>query len=261
MTSSAARTAAAPDWAVEEHGTGRGTTTHVLVHGIGASARYFRPLARSLARPPAGAPGSGGLVLVPDLPGFGRSPRADHAPTIAKLADGLVEQLAARGVDRAVLVGHSMGAQVVTEVARRHPAVAERVVLLGPVVESDARSAVAQAVRLVRDTPHEPLRANAIVFSDYARAGVRWYARQLPHMLGFPTETAVAAVRCPVLVVRGEQDRVASDGWVERLARIAPDGRAVVVPGAAHVVQYSHPDVVAELCRGGSPAGVRWVGP
>lgn len=258
---SAARTLTALDWAWEEHGDVRATTTHVLVHGIGTSARYFRPLARSLALPSTTAPGPGARVLVPDLPGFGRSPRPDEAPTIAELADGVVELLADRGVARAVLVGHSMGAQVVAEAARRHPAVAERVVLLGPVVESDARSAPAQAARLARDTPHEPMRANAIVFSDYARAGVRWYSRQLPHMLHFPTETAVAAVRCPVLVVRGEQDRVASDPWVDRLARTAPHGRAVVVPGAAHVVQYSHPDVVADLCRGLSPDGVRWLRP
>lgn len=253
MTTRAAPPASALPWTIEEHGADRGAAPQVLVHGIGVSARYFQPLARALA--------SDAHVLVPELPGFGRSPRPDRAPTITELADGLVERLGDRGVDRAVLVGHSMGAQVVAEAARRHPAVAERVVLLGPVVEAGSRSALAQAVRLVRDTPHEPLRANVIVFSDYARAGVRWYAQQLPHMLAFPTEDAVAAVRCPVLVVRGEQDRVASDAWVRQLAHVASDGRAVAVPGAAHVVQYSRPAVVADLCRGLIASGARWVGP
>lgn len=253
MISSATPTTPSAPWAVEEHGAALATTTYVLVHGIGASARYLRPLARALA--------ADARVIVPDLPGFGRTPRPDRAPTITELADGLVERLDGWGVREAVLVGHSMGAQVVAEAARRHPEVVARVVLLGPVVEAHDRNASAQAARLVRDTLHESLRANAIVFSDYARAGVRWYARQLPHMLDFPTEQAVAGVRCPVLVVRGEQDRVASDEWVLRLARTAPDARAVVVPGAAHVVQYARPEVVADLCRGLEPADVRWMRP
>ncbi|WP_273651797.1 alpha/beta fold hydrolase [Cellulomonas fimi] len=249
MTTSAARTTPALSWAIEQHGTPRGTTTQVLVHGIGVSARYYRPLARALA--------TDAHVLVPELPGFGRSPRPDEAPSITELADGLVEQLAARGVRRAVLTGHSMGAQVVAEAARRHPDVAERVVLLGPVVDPTAATAVAQALRLARDSVHEPLRANAIVFSDYVRAGVRWYARQLPHMLDFATDAAVAAIRCPVLVVRGERDPIAPDAWVRRLADTAPDGRALVVPGAAHVVQYARAAVVAELCRGGTSSDAR----
>ena len=251
MITSAARTTPALPWVVEEHGSPRGTTTQVLVHGIGVSARYFRPLARALS--------TDAHVLVPELPGFGRSPRPDEAPGITELADGLVDLLAARGVRRAVLTGHSMGAQVVAEAARRHPDVAERVVLLGPVVDPSAPTAVAQALRLARDSVHEPLRANAIVFSDYLRAGVRWYARQLPHMLDFATDAAVAEIRCPVVVVRGARDPIATDGWVRRLAGTAPDGRALVVPDAAHVVQYAQAAVVAEVCRGGTSSGAHVV--
>ncbi|GCD19719.1 alpha/beta fold hydrolase [Cellulomonas algicola] len=251
MTTSAARTTSALPWAIEQHGSPRGTTTQVLVHGIGVSARYFRPLARALS--------ADAHVLVPELPGFGRSPRPDEAPSISELADGLVEQLAAHGVRRAVLTGHSMGAQVVAEAARRHPDVAERVVLLGPVVDPSAPTAVAQALRLARDSVHEPLRANAIVFSDYLRAGVRRYARQLPHMLDFATDAAVAETRCPVVVVRGARDPIASDAWVRRLADTAPDGRALVVPDAAHVVQYAQAAVVAEVCRGGTSSGAHVV--
>ncbi|AEE46715.1 alpha/beta fold hydrolase [Cellulomonas fimi] len=244
MTSHDADAPATTRWSVEAYGAPGDATTCVLVHGIGVSARYFRRLATVLGRDR--------LTLVPDLPGFGRTPPLDGEPTITALADGLVEEIAGRGVRRAVLLGHSMGAQVVAEAARRHPDVAERVVLLGPVVDPAARSARAQALRLARDTLHEPLDVNAIVFSDYVRAGPRRYAAQLPHMLGFDLDAAVTQVRCPVVVVRGEQDHIAPDAWVARLAGLARDGRALVVPGAAHVVQHVRPGEVAALCREGS---------
>lgn len=240
----AAHRSGAEPWFVEEHGAPRGAT-HVLVHGIGVSARYLRRLAHELA--------AESHVLVPELPGFGRTPRLDHAPSITELADGLAAELARRGVERAVLTGHSMGTQVVAEAARRHPDLAERIVLIGPVVDPAARSALAQGLRLARDTLREPPGGNAIVFSDYLRAGPVWYARQLPHMLGYRTRDAVAELTCPVLVVRGARDPVAPERWVADLAAAAAHGCAVSVPGAAHLVQYVRAREVAALCRTGAP--------
>ncbi|WP_425953423.1 alpha/beta fold hydrolase [Xylanimonas sp. McL0601] len=131
------------------------------------------------------------------------------------------------------------------EAARRHPALAERVVLLGPVVDTAARSAGAQGLRLARDTLREPVGANAIVISDYLRAGPRWYVAQLRHMLRYRVEEAVADLACPVLAVRGGPDPVAPAAWVGALADIAPHGRALIVPGAARIVQYGRPRAVA----------------
>ena len=227
------------NWFVEEHGT-PGGTVHVLVHGIGVSARYLRRLARELAV-------GGAHVLIPELPGFGRTPRTPSAPTIPELADGLAAELDARGITGAVLTGHSMGTQVVAEAVRRHPHLARRVVLIGPVVDPAAPSVVAQALRLARDGLAEPPGGNAIVIGDYLRAGPRWYAAQLPHMLRYRIEEAVAELACPVLVVRGARDPVAPAAWTRRLAAAA-GGVAVEVPRAAHLVQHVRAREVAALC-------------
>src|SRR5690554_522591 len=91
------------------HEAGAGSETVVLIHGIGVSARYFGPLVRELARTHR--------VLAPDLPGFGRSPRPrevlsieDHAAVLAVL---VTDHLGGGRAGRPVLVGHSMGVQVV----------------------------------------------------------------------------------------------------------------------------------------------------
>lgn len=214
----------------------------VLVHGIGVSARYFGPLAEVLGRD--------SHVLAPDLPGFGRSPDPDHVLSVPELAEVVTALVVDRGLTAPVLVGHSMGAQTVTEVLVTHPGLAAGAVLIGPVVDDAAPSGLQQAARLLRDTRHESPRVNAIVFGDYLRAGARRYFATLPHMLDYSLPDRLPLVAEPVLVVRGEKDRIAPSDWVHRLAALAPRGSAHEVPGEGHVVMYGEPERVRDLCRG-----------
>jgi pimeloyl-ACP methyl ester carboxylesterase len=79
----------------------------------------------------------GHRVLAPDLPGYGKTPvpagasRAS-APTVREQAEQLVSWMDAAGIDRAVLFANSVGVQVATEVAVRHPARVQRLVLDRP---------------------------------------------------------------------------------------------------------------------------------
>ncbi len=238
----AVRTSAAGYELVVSEGGDPLAPAYVLVHGIGVSGRYFRPLSEALERD--------SHVLAPDLPGFGSSPKPAHALDVAQLADVVAALVADRGLTRPVLVGHSMGAQIVTEVLATRPGLAAGAVLIGPVVDDAARSAVRQGARLARDTVHESLRSNAVVFSDYLRCGPRRYAATLPHMLGYAIHERLPLVEEPVLVVRGARDPVAPAAWVDRLAGLAPRGRAHHVPGAGHVAMYLEPERVRALCHG-----------
>ncbi|WP_199424947.1 alpha/beta fold hydrolase [Actinotalea solisilvae] len=214
----------------------------VLVHGIGVSGRYFGPLAHELALE--------GPVLVPDLPGFGASPRPDAPLDIADHARVVVDLVRREGwAEPPVLVGHSMGAQVVTEAAAQAPGLAAGVVLIGPVAEPGKRSAVRQAWRLLRDGRHESARANWVVMTDYVRTGPRWYAATLPHMLDYPLEERIADVHEPVLLLRGEHDPIAPPEYLERLAARARDPRVDQVPGEGHVVMMHRPRAAAAMCR------------
>ncbi|RNB46731.1 alpha/beta hydrolase [Agromyces tardus] len=112
----------------------------LAVHGITATHRSWRPVAEALdAR-----------VVAPDLRGRGRSnglpgpyTLRDHADDLAYLLDGL-------GVDRALVVGHSMGAFVTVRFAAAHPDRVAGVVLIDgglpiPHPEGLAADQVAQA--------------------------------------------------------------------------------------------------------------------
>ena len=96
----------------------------VHVHGFAISGAYLMPTAERLARR--------WVNVVPDLPGYGRSERRDRVLDIPALAVALVAVLDALDIDKAVLVGNSMGCPVGLEVAHAVPERVHRLVLVSP---------------------------------------------------------------------------------------------------------------------------------
>jgi pimeloyl-ACP methyl ester carboxylesterase len=225
-----------------EYGLDSGPSV-LLVHGIGVSGTYFKSLMRALS--------SSHQVLTPDLPGFGDSSRPRPALTITEQAAALEAAFTLKDRIDLVLVGHSMGSQVVTELAARNPGLARGLVLIGPVAEPPNRTALHQAWRLMLDLPREPALVNAVVLRDYVRGGIRSFLGSLPHMLQYPLADRLAAVSAPVVLVRGSRDPIVGLAFLRTLALAsAGEARIMEIPGAGHVAMATHPDVVAALCRG-----------
>ena len=217
---------------------GSGPVGVILVHGIGVSGRYFTPLARVLAR--------SARVWVLDLPGFGGSPRPAAPLSIREHADVVAGVIATAGLRRPVVVGHSMGAQVATELALVHPKRVGALVLIGPVVDPTARSGVRQAARLLRDVAHESPATTVMQVREWLRCGPRWYAATLPRMLEYPMEERAGGLRQPTALVRGDRDPVSPARYLTMLARRVPAG-TVAVPRAGHVAMARRPEAVADV--------------
>ncbi|KJQ54794.1 alpha/beta fold hydrolase [Microbacterium sp. SA39] len=211
----------------------------VLVHGIGMSHRYLSRLHAVLAE-------STRVVSI-DLPGFAGLPKppADAEVDVMSLGRALADAVATLGESRAVLIGHSMGAQWVVEAALHRPDAVSAVVMIGPVADERHRSLPAQASGLAMDTFGESPSINTVVFTDYLRCGVPWYLRQVRHMLAYPTEKRVRGLTVPVLVMRGGRDPIAGRDWCRRLRDSARVSRLVEIPHHHHVVQQSAPRAVA----------------
>jgi 2-hydroxy-6-oxonona-2,4-dienedioate hydrolase len=222
-------------------GPGSDSPAAVLVHGVIVSSRYLLPAGVELA--------SHFPVIVPDLPGYGLSAGGPAAPTVASLADAAIDCAGAAGHDRINLVGNSFGAQVAVAAAVRHPARVERLVLVGPTVDPDARSLVAQYLRWQRCAADEHLSVLPLMARDLADVGPRRALRLLRVMLDDRIEDRLPQVRCPTLVVRGGRDRVAPDGWARRVAALVPNGRLAVLPGYAHMPHFSGPLALVPLVR------------
>jgi 2-hydroxy-6-oxonona-2,4-dienedioate hydrolase len=226
---------------VYERFGGAGATV-VFVHGIGVSGRYLLPTAARLL--------PDHRVLVPDLPGFGRSGRLGRRPTVAALSGALVAWLGAVGVDHVdALVANSFGCQLALEVAATRPERVAQLVLVGPTVDPGARTLREQAAKLAVDAAREPLQLDLLQAFDYCihvrKSGLAGFGE----MVRDRPEDRLAAVEAPTLVVRGERDPIVPRAWAELVARGVQRGRLVEVPASGHAVNYAAPDALARLVR------------
>jgi pimeloyl-ACP methyl ester carboxylesterase len=211
--------------------------SYVLVHGIGVSSRYFHPLAAELSRT--------GRVYLVDLPGYGAAPDPRRDVTLADHAAVLAGFLREVDLRTPVIVGHSMGTQVVSLLAERHPDVTDTVVMLAPTMVPMARTTGRAISRLVLDVTRERPVIWVIAAVDYlVRCGVPYFLRQLPHMLRDRLEDRVAFHGARTLVINGDRDPVVPSGWAQELSRAHPQGEFRQVRGP-HVIMHTDPVTIA----------------
>ena len=100
-------------------------TPVVLVHGGAGDRRDWSKNIEAFA--------SSHRVFVPDLIGYGETPRPDGPYTIDRFAGFLHEFMDRVGVERASLVGHSLGGRIALEIASRSPEMVARLVVVAPI--------------------------------------------------------------------------------------------------------------------------------
>jgi 2-hydroxy-6-oxonona-2,4-dienedioate hydrolase len=209
----------------------------ILVHGLGVSSRYMIPTALRLA--------SQCSVYALDLPGFGRSEKPRRVLNLTELAEVLAAWMRECKLTHAVLLANSIGCQVIVDLATRHPELVERLVLVSPTVDRGARTASRQFFRLLLDVPREPLTLALIALVDYLEAGMGRAAQTFGYALQDRIEEKLPHVRQPTLVVRGGRDPIVSERWAEEVNSLLPESRLVVLPKAAHGVNYNSPEELA----------------
>src|SRR5262245_267480 len=105
---------------------GAGGTPVIMVHGLGGTCNSFEPLMGAL---------QGRWVILPDLPGSGRSPPFSGLTTIHTLTDSVIAVAKELGADRFHLVGHSLGTLICQHLAAREPQTVTSLTLFGPLLE------------------------------------------------------------------------------------------------------------------------------
>ena len=137
-----------------------GERPFVLVPGIGVSSDYFERLAPNL--------NSFGPVHALDLPGFAGVTHPRTALTIRQFADLVGAAIDDLGLTDPVVVGHSMGTQIVTDLAARRPELST-LVLIGPVVNPAERRVTVAARRFLQAAWHEPGRVKVLAAAGLPR--------------------------------------------------------------------------------------------
>lgn len=256
-----------------------GAVPVLLVHGLGDEADTWRHLLPLLSEEYH--------VLAPDLPGFGRSDKPDVKYSLPFFLKAMAELLDVLGIQRTVLVGHSLGAGIAHSFALDHPERVQALVLIaGSLVMRVQKIDVATLLFLVpglgkwlynrlRRDPQaafrslEPYysrldampqadrdflfqRVNERVWSDGQRRAFLSTLRQLAgSMRGLQRDLPrrLARLQVPTTVLWGDADRMASIDNGRALVDLQPSARLEIVPDAGHNLQQEQPGALAETIR------------
>jgi pimeloyl-ACP methyl ester carboxylesterase len=200
-------------------------------------------------------------------------------------ASAAIEALDARGVERATVVGHSLGAAVAAWLAIEHPARVARLVLASPAVSGAALSWVdsllaapiagsvasaaalsgaglALAVPPLRRRIAELLGLDESYLDKSSRrlltpaawrafvSEQRMLVRELPAL-----ERRLPEISAPTTVVCGRDDRIVPPASARNIAGQIDDAQLVLFDRAGHLLPQRHAARLASLIRSGDTAG------
>jgi pimeloyl-ACP methyl ester carboxylesterase len=245
--------------------------TVVLFHGNNFAGFYFGPVIEVLRR-------EGFRVVVPDQIGYGRSSKPIipyHFSDMARNTRAILQSLK---IDKAMIVGHSMGGMLASRFATQYPDITERLVLYNPIGLTDGRfdrpfggtdgayqqtlGSTYQSIRasIMRYVAHNPA-AWTPEFETYTRVRYAWtlsadwprlaMVQTLINQVQYldPVVDDWAHIKAPTLVFGGAEDSLPGSAAVfkERMKYIAdtiPNGKAklLLLPGLGHVPHMEAPD-------------------
>jgi pimeloyl-ACP methyl ester carboxylesterase len=246
----------------------------VLMHGIGSQWPAWEPVLDRLAAERD--------VIALDLPGFGESPPLPSGvtPTVAALADSVMELLEQLEVSRPHAAGNSMGGWIALELARR--GVVASATALSPAgfwnrrEMAYSRASLRFTFRLARalDPVADRLTASAAVRTllfgqvvarpwripaPEAASALRAFARSSAFDATLTVLTAGhftggAEIAVPVTIAWGERDRLLIPRQARRAVRAISPARLVILERCGHVPMSDDPERVAQVLLEGSAA-------
>jgi pimeloyl-ACP methyl ester carboxylesterase len=234
----------------------------LMVHGAGMDHTVWQLPARWLAW-------HGHAMLAVDLPGHGRS-EGPVLTGVAEMAQWLGRVMDAADVQRAGIVGHSMGGAVALEAAAAFPERVTRIALLGTAAAIPVNSALLEAARETPERAYQMMTAwshgPAAKMGGHPVPGL-WMtggslallARNAPGVLAtdlaacaaWSTGPAAAArVRCAALIVLAANDIMTPTRNGAELARLIPGSTTVTIPDCGHMLVAERPDAALDALKG-----------
>jgi pimeloyl-ACP methyl ester carboxylesterase len=196
-------------------------------------------------------------VVAIELQGHGRTADVDRPLSLERFADDVAQVLTAVGVDRADVIGFSLGGLVTVELARRHPERVRRLVLASVNTRPDGYHEEIRSPDAQPGVGRMPTEGDFLAFEEAYRAVApdpdhfSIFAAKLAAFVGsLPgwSDDEFRVLTAPTLVLIGDNDFVRVE-HAAHMQEVLPDARLAVVPGATHVGLLHETDLVVPVLR------------
>ena len=204
----------------------------VLVHGLSGSTRWWARNISALA--------TQYHVHVVDLIGFGRN-RDGQSFVLSEAAKHLARWMDGVGIERASVIGHSMGGFIAADLAADFPHKVERLVLVDAAALPFEHNRLQQAVGLVRGLGYIPVGFLPVLVTDAYRAGPITLLKAARELLTTDIRRKLTQIHAPTLVVWGEHDTIVPLEIGKQLERCLSNGELMVIKGAGHNPMWDRP--------------------
>jgi pimeloyl-ACP methyl ester carboxylesterase len=222
-----------------------GDPSLLFIHGAGGTHRHWGHQLQGL---------KGANRYAVDLPGHDGSAAGGQA-SIAGYAQVIVELLDALHLDRATLVGHSMGGAISQYLALEHPQRVERLVLVGtgarlrvlPILLEGLLQHFGSTVEMMLDWAY-----SSNCSSEIRQLGRKEWLENEPSVVhgdfaacdNFDVMGKLGKISCPALVLCGEDDMLTPPKYAHYLQDSIPGASLSIIPEAGHMVMVEQPELV-----------------
>ena len=231
----------------------------VLIHGFLGSSEMWEPQINYLSKY--------FRVIIPNLPGFGKSKTIKSVDSIYLMANSVIEHLNKKKIEKFYLLGHSMGGMIAQEITTQ---LGNRITKLicygtGPIGDIPGRFET-------MDESREKLKKNGLEITAY-RIAKTWFVEEdkskyfyLCEDAGKATSLAAADnaliamknwsglenlknIKNPTLIIWGDQDKAYNFNQVDILNKNIPNSELKIIEGCSHNVHLEKPDEFNEVVK------------
>ncbi len=251
---------------------GTGKQTLVFIHGLASYLPAWQYNLDTLS--------SKYRCIAIDLPGYGKSSKGKFSYSMSFFAQTLNALMQKLSIEKATLVGHSMGGQIAMTFALKYPEKVEKLVLIAPAGLETFKPEQAQLLEnfttpeQIKNTPDQKIRSNLEVnfskmptsaefmitdrvkmktdsdFNNFSQA----VSKSVKGMLSEPVFDRLTQIKVPTLIVFGEEDKLIPNKFfnaqltTQQVGEIGKEkisnAQLQIIKNAGHMVQFEKPKEV-----------------
>ncbi|MCX6718388.1 MAG: alpha/beta hydrolase [Candidatus Staskawiczbacteria bacterium] len=228
---------------------GSGSSAFLILHGWGSNSERWQPIAEEISK-------KGFKVIVPDLPGFGKSDALSLPWNGNKYANWVEEFIKELNLGEFYLSGHSFGGALAAKVAIKHAQEVKKLFLISAAcvrektTQKDLSKKASKFIKIFSFLPYYSFFRKAVYKfiirkSDYVYVeGImkETYLNVISEDLSFK----LPFVKVPTVIIWGDKDELTPLEDAHFIEKQIKNSKLIIIPGAGHDLNRKLPEIVVE---------------